>query len=345
MKKLDNKEKINLIKKFYKKEKAYIELSLINYEGYNIYITLNYNKKNDSYKLRWFDLSEMVDLDIDKYMSCSYILNSSIKLIEDDFSNFVVSSKYENALISDQDVVELKANIKTKVDNEINVKFNKYLPISLGHLLNLIIFLFENMPKHFEKFLWEIMANFTNTTEKYEYKKEFEFNLFEGNIDNLFRYQIVQRGEKYYEEERIIFLEKIDDRYFAVVDGSEDYVVIIKYNEEQEMMQVYCSCPCEFYCKHICAVILAIRNKKFNRFYKIMYKNPNKNMLERIMEFEYSLCLGILEQNFEIINNYGQIELIPILDINGEYNWEVLEDSDNEQLMKEIKYFFDNNKQ
>ena len=67
-------------------------------------------------------------------------------------------------------------------------------------------------------------------------------------------------------------------------------------------------------------------------------------MLERIMEFEYSLCLGILEQNFKIINNYGQIELIPILDINGEYNWEVLEDSDNEQLMKEIKYFLDNNK-
>lgn len=344
MKKLDNKEKINLIKKFYKKEKAYIELSLINYEGYNIYIILNYNKKNNSYKLRWFDLSEIVDLDIDKYMSCSYVLNSSIKLIEDDFSNFVVSSKYENDLISDQDVVELKANIKTKVDNEINVKFNKYLPISLGRLLNLIIFLFENMPKHFEKFLWEIIANFTNTTEKYEYKKEFKFNLFKGDIDNLFRHQIVQRGEKYYEEERIIFLEKIDDRYFAVVDGSEDYVVIIKYNEEQEMMQVYCSCPCEFYCKHICAVILAIRNKKFNRFYKIMYKNPNKNMLERIMEFEYSLCLGILEQNFKIINNYGQIELIPILDINGEYNWEVLEDSDNEQLMKEIKYFLDNNK-
>ena len=98
-------------------------------------------------------------------------------------------------------------------------------------------------------------------------------------------------------------------------------------------MQVYCTCPCEFYCKHIYAVILAIRNNKGNRFYKIMYKNPNKNLLERIMDFEYLLCLGIIEQNFEIINNYGEIELIPILDKNDKYNWEKEESFGNNPLI------------
>ena len=113
--------------------------------------------------------------------------------------------------------------------------------------------------------------------------------------------------------------------------------------EKDKKMQVYCTCPCEFYCKHIYAVILAIRNNKYNRFYKIMYRNPNKNLLERIMDFEYFLCLGTLEQNFEIINNYGELELIPILDKNDKYNWEIIEDSEDEKLAKQVKYFLDNN--
>ena len=65
-----------------------------------------------------------------------------------------------------------------------------------------------------------------------------------------------------------------------------------------------CSCPCEFYCKHIYSVLLSIRNKEEKRFYKIMYKNPDKSLLERVMEFDYFLCLGVVEQNLEIINNY-----------------------------------------
>ena len=74
-----------------------------------------------------------------------------------------------------------------------------------------------------------------------------------------------------------------------------------------------------------------------------MYKNPNKNLLERIMDFEYFLCLGVVEQNLEIINNYGELELVPILDVNNKYNWEILEDSEDEKLMKQVKYFLDNN--
>ena len=108
-------------------------------------------------------------------------------------------------------------------------------------------------------------------------------------------------------------------------------------------MQVYCSCPCEFYCKHIYSVILAIRENRIKRFYKIMYKNPNKNLMERIMDFDYQLCLGIVEQNFEIVNNYGEIELIPILDSNNTCNWNILEDSEDEELTKQVRNFINNN--
>ncbi|MGM9876820.1 MAG: SWIM zinc finger domain-containing protein [Bacilli bacterium] len=343
MKKLRNNEKIALIKKYYKKQSEFLSLSLINYEKYNLYICINEIRKNECYRLSWFDLDSINDKDIDKHLSCEYIQIETINMIKNDFSKMSVDSQYHDEFLTEEDTVILNANIITEKSNSINVAFKKYLPKQLAHLANLIIFVFRNMPKKYEGFLFEILAKLTDTTEKYEYKREFDFDLFNDDIDRLFSFQICQRGKKYYDEGKIKFLEKIDDRYFSIVEGTEKYLTIIKYNEEKKKMQVYCSCPCEFYCKHMYSVILAIRNEKFNRFYKIMYKNPNKNLLERIMDFDYMLCLGVVEQNLEIINNYGEIELVPILDVNNKCNWEVLEDSEDEKLLKQIKDFLNNN--
>ena len=335
--------KISLIKKYYKKDAIFLELKLINYEGFNLYMILTESKKYNSYRLSWFDLDEIKDKYIEKYICCEYIRSDIIDFIKNDFAKYDVAIDYNDEFLTDKDTVIFNANIKTKKSNAINVSFKKYLPKNLTILADLIIFVFKNMPRKYEGFMYELLAKLTGSTEKYEYKKEFEFDLFNGDINEIFRYPIVQRGQKYYEEDKIEFLEKIDNRYFAIVEGTEKYIVIVKYDEKEKKTQVYCSCPCEFYCKHICAVILAIRDNKFKRFYKIMYKNPNKNLLERIMDFEYFLCLGLVEQNFEIINNYGELELVPILDVNNKYNWEILEDSEDQKLMKQVKYFLDNN--
>ena len=335
--------KISLIKKYYKRDAIFLELKLINYEGYNLYIILSESKKYNSYRLSWFDLDEIKDKHIEKYICCEYINSDIIDFIKNDYAKYDVVIDYNDEFLTDKDTVIFNANIKTKKSNTINVSFKKYLPKNLSILADLIIFVFKNMPRKYEGFMYELLAKLTGSTEKYEYKKEFDFDLFNGDINKIFRYPIVQRGKKYYEEDKIEFLEKIDNRYFAIVEGTEKYIVIVKYDDKEKKTQVYCSCPCEFYCKHICAVILAIRDNKFKRFYKIMYKNPNKNLLERIMDFEYFLCLGVIDQNFEIINNYGELELVPILDVNNKYNWEVLEDSEDEKLMKQVKYFLDNN--
>ena len=343
MNSIKDNEKISLIKKYYKKDEVFLELELLNYSGYNLYMILTKSKKYETYKLSWFDLDDIKDKKIDKYISCQYIDSKVIHLIENTYSDYKVDAHYIDEFLTDKDTVIFNANIKTKKSNAINVSFKKYLPKNLTILADLIIFVFKNMPRKYEGFMYELLAKLTGSTEKYEYKKEFEFDLFNDDINEIFRYPIVQRGKKYYEEDKIEFLEKIDNRYFSIVEGTKKYIVIVKYDEKEKKTQVYCSCPCEFYCKHICAVILAIRDNKFKRFYKIMYKNPNKNLLERIMDFEYFLCLGVVEQNFEIINNYGELELVPILDVNNKYNWEILEDSEDEKLMKQVKYFLDNN--
>ena len=334
---LSNNDKINLIKKYYKKEKIFLELSLLNYEGYNIYIILNYNKKHDCYKLRWFDLSLIVDSDIDKYMSCSSISNNIINVIEDDFSSFTYSSIYLEDIVEDKDIVTLKVNVSTGVDDIVDIKFKKYLPKTLGHLIDLFVFIFSNMSKKYEDFLDILMAKITDSTSKYDYKEEIYFDLFRDDIDKLFDYLIVQRGKRYYSESKVNFLEKFDDRYFAVVDGTEKYVIVIKYDEKLKKMHVYCSCPCEFYCKHMYAVILAIRNKEFNKFYKIIYSSPDKNLLEKITDFKYFLCVGIYKKKFIIVNNHGVIEYLPMFDEIGRYNWEILEDSCDGKLGKQVK--------
>lgn len=337
MRELTNNEKISLIKKYYKKNPILLELCLFNYEEFNLYICISLINKSNCYRLSWFNLDEINDKNIDKKLSCQYIPQETIEIIKENFLKYYESSKYHDDFLTDEYTVILKANLKTEVDDNIDVSFKKYLPHEVSHLMKLIVFIFKNMPKKYEELLFEILAGITNTIERYEYKKEFDFDLFNGDIDKLFNYQICQRGKKYYDESKVKFLEKINDRYFATVEGTVKYLTIIKYNEEEKKMQVYCSCPCEFYCKHMYAVILSIRNKKFCNFYKITYKNPNESFYERIMDFEYLLCTGIVEQYLEIINNYGEFELVPIINNNGNCNWQVLEDSKNEELTKQIK--------
>lgn len=339
MKKYTNEEKISLIKKYYKKDSIFLELILDNYEGYSLYIILNNIKKTNTYKLSWFDLSVIEDNNIKRYISCEYIQPNSIELLKAIYARLVVDSNYSEDVKTDSNIVTLYANVKTEVNDSISITFEKYLPKKLSQLTNILVFVFNNMPRQYENLLFEMTAKIMDATQKYEYKKEFSFDLFNGNIDELFSYQIIKRGQEYYENSKIEFLEEIDGIYFAIVDGMYEYVTIIKYEEKEKIMQVYCSCPCEFYCKHVYAVILAIRNKKFRRFYKIMYNDQSEDLLERLTELDYYLCLRAREKFFEIINDQGEIEAVPMLDKDNNFIWTILEDSEDERLKRDIEYF------
>ena len=57
MEELSRYEKIDLIKKEFKKYPNFLEMYLFNYEESDLFIFINYIKKTDSYRLNWFDLS------------------------------------------------------------------------------------------------------------------------------------------------------------------------------------------------------------------------------------------------------------------------------------------------
>ena len=119
---------------------------------------------------------------------------------------------------------------------------------------------------------------------------------------------------------------------------------MIRYNEEKKKLSVYCSCPCDFYCKHIYAVILSIRNNELKRFCKVMFKDKSKNLLERMLDYDYFLCLDVVDDKYlEIINNKGDIELVPIFDSEGMEQFDILEDTDEFLITNKIRKIIDKN--
>ena len=330
---MDNNKKIALIKKQYKNTDMLFDLYLENYHNFYIYIRLDYYKKLKLYKLSWIDLANIDTKDIASTISYEYIPLGIIGELEQIAKNIHIN-KYEK-ITKDEYKVTINNNL---FNNKFTFTFNRYIPKELSILFNLLVVIFDNLPRKLNSFLEELGAEIIGNTKKYEYTEEFKFDLFNDNLDSLFDYQIIARGKEYHEEGRVFFLEKIKDRYFAVVGGKNLlYVVIIKYDEENKKTSVYCSCPCEYYCKHIYAVILAIRNNELRKFYKITHNSDDLNLLDRVMNFNFLLTIGIDDQgnNYLVIED-GQLKLLPVLNSDGKSEWIVLEDDEKETLTKRL---------
>ena len=94
----------------------------------------------------------------------------------------------------------------------------------------------------------------------------------------------------------MILLAQGISRYNISKNGVMNIDIQLPNNQEQEKIGKL------FYeIDNLITLHLSIRNKEEKRFYKIMYKNPDKSLLERVMEFDYLQCLGVVEQNLEII--------------------------------------------
>ena len=83
-----------------------------------------------------------------------------------------------------------------------------------------------------------------------------------NEYDKYFDETIIERGEAYYQDGRVIHCTKLGDLYVAKVEGSEDYTVRIQQNGNE--LDMSCDCPYEGNCKHEYAVLLAIDNEEYD---------------------------------------------------------------------------------
>ena len=330
-------KKLTKIKKEYKNTEMLLDIYLENYHNNYIYIRIDYYKKLKTYKLSWIDLSLYNNNNFNSIINYEHIPDNIVSLIKNIISNINNLDLYQPPE-QKENLVSINSNLLTKNNQPLNLTFYRYIHPKDKTLFDLFGVIFNNLPRKLEPFLQEISAAIIGNTAKYEYKEEFKFDLFQDNPDTLFFPQIIERGKEYHQQGRVLFLEKINDKYFSVVGGNSLYVIVIKYDETTKLMQIYCSCPCEFFCKHIYAVILAIRNNQFKKFYKITRNTSNINLLDKIMNFQFLLSIGTDDQgnNYLVIED-GLIKLLPIKNKNNLSEWEILEDDEKESLTKRIK--------
>ena len=319
------------IKSNYKNTDFLIDIYLENYHNNYIYARIDYYKKLGEYRLSWLNLATYNNK-FDSVISYEYVPKEAI----DHLIKVAEKIKYDKQ--DNSDIAENKITINSKLlGSDKTIILNRYVPKEdtfLGEIVNVI---FDFLPRRLYLICGEILATFTGTTGKYEYQDVKKFDLLNDKLDNIFSKEIITLGEKYYNDGRVFFLEKIGEFYYSVVGGTNLYVVKIKYDDEKKLMQVYCSCPCEFYCKHICAVILAIRNKKKHPFFKITNQSDDIPLLDIIMNFQFLLCIGIDDQNQNyLIIEDDMIKVLPIIE-NGKSNWRILEDDNKGTLTKRMK--------
>jgi len=141
-------EKIEFIKKYYKKSKLILDLEMINYEKHNFYIRIDYYKKIDAYKISWFDLDLLETDKIEKFISYEYIPNDLINSFMSIFNNNpIIKFDLKKENITDG-LVKLNIYQSIKDMDEIHLEFTRYIPKELHFLSTFFVVLFQNLPKN-----------------------------------------------------------------------------------------------------------------------------------------------------------------------------------------------------
>ncbi len=83
-------------------------------------------------------------------------------------------------------------------------------------------------------------------------------------VMNDFEFQVKSKGKEYYEKGNIKSVAKSNNTFYAKVAGARTYNITIDIDLENEYIDYDCDCPYEFPCKHIFAVLLAIKNKEYD---------------------------------------------------------------------------------
>ena len=182
----------------------------------------------------------------------------------------------------------------------------------------------------------ESFASFDGLEERYNLSKPFEFDLMNGDLSTIYKKSVIEHAEVLVEDEMISFLECINDKYIAIVEGKKPIAVSISIIDNK-YIRLRCSCESDKACYHTAAVILAIRKKlKLNSFYKVkLIKNDEDETLmscdcpyEDNCKHEYATLLAI--QN----GDYIEEELKPFVAENRMTEEELIKKIPSEALKK-----------
>ncbi|MBE6140358.1 MAG: hypothetical protein E7172_02350 [Firmicutes bacterium] len=320
---------IDKLRKYFKNNQNICEINIIDYDEYNLYIRIDYFKKNSLYKLIWVDLNAEVD-NILEMINYTVLPLNVIESLENAFLN-------DDIYIHDYHYIyeDAKVLMDVYLDKfKYHVYFNRYIPKQLQFLEKFFVLLFFNLPKRFENIVYKFMGVLSEEVPSYEYEIRKEFDLFNGSLKEIFLDEDIEKGQKDFLKNKVLYLEKIGQFYISVID--DNVVMIELFNDSY--LKLGCSCSKENYCSHIVSTFLAIRNNFEKHFYKLVPYNDTISVIDRVKNLDFILCLGIEGSKLKIIN-HRHIEYAPLFK-DKEILWKIIEDDNNHSLEKEIDGLF-----
>lgn len=270
-----------------KKERILLDLYIRDYNKSNFYIALVFNKRIEKFKVLFVPLDVCENKYIDDYVCYQFIDISSV--------NYILNTINDNDKLIRNDIFRNKIN---KYINsyyiEINTHINKrdykfvttrYIPSEWLFMFDVIVTLFERIPSFMNELCREILAVFSNSNEAIDYKYSIDFDLVNDDFSTL----LFDTSEVH----EVLFLEFIGGKYFAIVN---DVLVVVEYNP-RKILNLYCSSDDDSY---IYSVLVAIRNKSYKKFYKLMVVDDKHDF--EVGVAEYYLCYGLEKDKFLIVS-------------------------------------------
>lgn len=270
-----------------KKERVLLDLYIKDYNKSNFYIALVFNKRIEKFKVLFIPLDVCENKYIEDYICYQFIDISSV--------NYILNTINDNDKLIRNDIFRNKIN---KYINsyyiEINTHINKrdykfvttrYIPSEWLFMFDVIVTLFERIPSFMNELCREILAVFSNSNEAIDYKYSIDFDLVNDDFSTL----LFDTSEVH----EVLFLEFIGGKYFAIVNN---VLVVVEYNP-RKILNLYCSSDDDSY---IYSVLVAIRNKSYKKFYKLMVVDDKHDF--EVGVAEYYLCYGLEKDKFLIIS-------------------------------------------
>lgn len=292
------KQKKNTIEKYLKRNKeiVVVELNINNYSKSNFYLAIVYNLKINMYKVLYIPLDIIDDGKIEDFvcyqfidmMSVNYIVDN-IKEYEDKFDADFCNK--ENELI-DTYKVEININLG---ENKYQFLTTKFIPKEWSFMFEMIVTIFQYVPHIVNDLCEELLTLFKDEAENIKYQESFEFDLLRDDEEIL----IEKFGEEHFDFKKISQLEKINNKYFCLVDSK---LVIIEY--DFGVVNTYCSD--EDYFKYVLTTLMAIRERNEKKFSKIMVLDKDNASLAR-----FYLVYGCTTKGFKVVQGVEET-VIPL---------------------------------
>src|SRR5574344_3015057 len=218
---LDLNSKKNLVDKYLKKNKMnpLLDILINNVDKTDINIILTYQEKANTYRVNWIDLSAMENNNISVWMNSNLMFPDKVERIKQIIALNGISEDY-----IDTDDIQSNIKISSFMNNyECNKRvfeFRRYLPSSWKFLSEVLVLIFSNMPKFCFSFYQIMMEKLV----KPEINYIFSFDMNKTDLGDLFDENTKMQGTEYFNDNKVIKLEKINNTTYGIVRGTKEYL-------------------------------------------------------------------------------------------------------------------------